>query len=81
MHYEYTAWSSHCGAMGSVASLHCQDAGWIPGPAQWAGELHVPQDSRNKENNKIKYILKIYSLVNLYKVNTPVIQVTTVWVC
>lgn len=69
------------GSMGWATSLQHQYAGWIPGPAQWAGELHVPQDSLNKENNKIKYILKIYSLVNLYKVNTPVIQVTTVWVC
>ena len=27
---------SHCGATGSVASLQHQDAGLIPGPAQWA---------------------------------------------
>ena len=27
--------SSHCGTMGSAASLELWDAGLIPGPAQW----------------------------------------------
>ena len=27
--------SSHCGAMGLVVSLQCQDTDLIPGPAQW----------------------------------------------
>ena len=29
------AQSSHCGVMGSAVSLQCQDAGSIPGLAQW----------------------------------------------
>ena len=31
----YFAWNSHCGTMGSAASLWRQDTGGIPGPAQW----------------------------------------------
>ena len=27
--------SSNCGAMGLVESLHCQDAGSLPGSSQW----------------------------------------------
>ena len=35
--------SSHCDTMGTVASLECQDAGLIPGPAQWVKVLALPQ--------------------------------------
>ena len=33
--YLKMCWSSYCGAMGLVSSLQHQDAGSIPGPAQW----------------------------------------------
>lgn len=41
IHQNITLWSSHCGARGSVASLQSQDAGWIPGPAQWVNRSSV----------------------------------------
>ena len=35
--------SSCCGAIGSVVSLQCQDAGFISGPAQWLKGSVLPQ--------------------------------------
>ena len=35
--------SSHCGAMGSAASLENKDAGSFPGQAQWVKGLALPK--------------------------------------
>ena len=78
------SWSSHCGAMGSVASLKHQDTGSIP--AQCSGlkdpvlptvawiwpltqEFHMPQGRKKKKKYLFKNFSKNFRIFSDYLIN------------